>query len=564
MQHQPDVFGPLQGGERALWRGRCAVAEYAFDRAASLPRWTLPESTEVLVTDRRIAYAYASSGSPEDLEIKSGDLRWLYPQHIRVQPGSRPPGRAASVTQIQLVCGGADGSFPALVFAGGDLTGVREADRLANIIRHAIARFRVDNADKLGLTTPQARMLSRLLIGPEFSNFEGGEGQTASLLGALPVPRPAAAEQQHPTGPAASSAGAPAAAEGAPVADYPAPVPTHAAHAAGPNAAHAAPDPAYPAPAAAHAGPVSAYPASAAAHAAPAAAHAASAAAHAAPAAAASPAASYAAPVPRGAHAAHAARVDAGHSGPDAGHPEPEHNAAASGGTGRLSGYRPGRAADEARALQAAAAEQAAHLSEPDLATRAASLAARVANLVAGLPEEQTGPRHSHQPTVYRAPTHQPAPHYSGAHQPTVYPPTVYQPGAHQPAAHEPTVYQPAGRQPTVYQPAAHQPAAQPVHQPRVQPIADHPIPVQPIPGHPIPSQPIAGKPIADHPIPVQPIPGQPIPGQPAGEQPTANLGGRAERVRRTAARFAANSGKGNAPAHRAEHESGTTPRGNR
>src|SRR3712207_6887493 len=46
----------------------------------------------------------------------------------------------------------------------------------------------VDNADKLGLSTPQARMLSRLLIGPEFSNYQGGEGQTVSLLGALPVP----------------------------------------------------------------------------------------------------------------------------------------------------------------------------------------------------------------------------------------------------------------------------------------------------------------------------------------------------------------------------------------
>ena len=30
-------------------------------------------------------------------------------------------------------------------------------------------------------------MLSRLVIGPEFNNYQGGEGQTVSLLGALPV-----------------------------------------------------------------------------------------------------------------------------------------------------------------------------------------------------------------------------------------------------------------------------------------------------------------------------------------------------------------------------------------
>jgi hypothetical protein len=191
-----DVFGPLEGGERVLWRGRCGVAEYAFDRAASLPRWTLPEATEVLVTDRRVVYAYASD--EQELQITSGELRWLWPQYLRVQPGARSDDRGSAVTQIQLVCGSADGSFPALVFAGGDLSTVGDADRLANVLRQAIARFRVDNAEKLGLSTPKSRMLSRLLIGPEFSNYQGGEGQTVALQGALPVSRPApiAAEPQ--------------------------------------------------------------------------------------------------------------------------------------------------------------------------------------------------------------------------------------------------------------------------------------------------------------------------------------------------------------------------------
>ncbi|MGA5301938.1 translation initiation factor 2 [Nucisporomicrobium flavum] len=287
----PDIFGPLHGGERELWRGRCAVAEYAFDRAASLPRWTLPESTEVLVTDHRILYAHTTSDSPDDLEITSGELRWLYPQHLRVQPGSRTPGRPAVATQVQLVCGGADGSFPALVFAGGDVTEVREADRLANVIRHGIARFRVDNAEKLGLTTPQARMLSRLLIGPEFTSLHGGDGQTISLLGALPVPHAATPAEPAPEAalyldPQLSDGLAPA--EVPPLDHLPEPAPAPARHAVG------------------------------------------------------------------------------------------------TAGPARLPDHRPGLAADEARALQAAAAEEAVHQAHPDLATRAAELAARVANLVSG------------------------------------------------------------------------------------------------------------------------------------------------------------------------------------
>ena len=180
-------LGPLDSGERVLWQGHCAVAEYAFDEASSLPRWTLPEQTEVLVTDRRVRYTYADEST-----LSSGELFWLWPQHLRVQPGNRETGRNATITQIQLVCNGPDGSFPALVFAGGTLATVGDSDRLANVMRQAIARFRVENANEIGVPAPQARMLSRLVIGPEFSNYQGGEGQTVTLLGSVQVPEPIA------------------------------------------------------------------------------------------------------------------------------------------------------------------------------------------------------------------------------------------------------------------------------------------------------------------------------------------------------------------------------------
>jgi hypothetical protein len=183
-----EVFGPLEGGERVMWRGRAGVAEYAFDQAASLPRWTLPETTDLLVTDRRMIYAYVAEDG--DQVITSGELRWLWPQYLRLQPGARTTERGAAASQIQLVCSASDGSFPALVIAGGDLRTVGDADRVANVLRQAIARFRVDNAKHLGLSTGQARMLSRLLIGPEFMNHQGGDGQTVSLAGAMLVNRP--------------------------------------------------------------------------------------------------------------------------------------------------------------------------------------------------------------------------------------------------------------------------------------------------------------------------------------------------------------------------------------
>src|SRR3954464_8546249 len=170
-------------GSRVLWTGRCAVAEYAFEEPNSLPRWTPPEETDIVVTEERVVYRDSSTGA-------TGELRWPFPQHLRVQPGNRDTGRSATVTQIQLVCAGSGGAFPALVFAGGDLTTAGDADRLANVLRQAIARYRVDHAPELGIPAPQARMLSRLVIGPEFNNYQGGEGQTVSLLGAAVVVEP--------------------------------------------------------------------------------------------------------------------------------------------------------------------------------------------------------------------------------------------------------------------------------------------------------------------------------------------------------------------------------------
>ncbi|MFG1602797.1 translation initiation factor 2 [Actinoplanes sp. NPDC049265] len=377
----PAVFGPLQGGERVMWRGRCGVAEYAFDQAASMPRWTLPESTDVLVTDRRVIYAH----TPKDGErVRSGELQWLWPQHIRVQPGARSDNRGAAATQIQLVCGGADGTFPALVFAGGDLATAGDADRVANTIRQAIARFRIDNAARLDLDPHQTRMLSRALIGPEFRNHQGGAGQTVSVIGALLVNRPSAAAAPAPGfAPVSDSAPAP---ESSPTNDD---------------------------------------------------------------------------------HASFLDRAE---------------------GTRPIS-YRPGRAADAARAIMAARAEQETQQSEPAVASRAADLAARVADLVnASVPEEKPEVRLEEKP-------------------------------------------EPSGESAV---------------------IIEFPLRMSKRPAEPRIPEPRHSEPRYTDP-------------RRADDVPTANLAARAESLRKTAARMAANSGRGRLGARRpSDREPGITSRGNR
>ena len=313
-----DLMTSVQG-ERVLWSGHCAVAEYAFDEPASLPRWTLAEETEVVVTEERVIYANFASQAV-------GELRWHWPQHLRVQPGNRDTGRSATVTQIQLVCAGPGSSFPALVFAGGDVTSVGDADRLANVLRQAIARFRVEHTAELGLTMPQSRMLSRLVIAPEFSNYQGGEGQTVSLLGSVPVqPRPVS---DGPTREVAAYAAEPPVeySYGDPIADEPF-LDEYVASDTGWVAA----------------APVSGYHAD-------------------------SPISTgngYA-PIQAGTE-----YVSAG-SPPAYASPEPED---------WLPSVRPGRDADATRAQLAL---HAAQIDQPDLASRAADLAARVASLVSG------------------------------------------------------------------------------------------------------------------------------------------------------------------------------------
>jgi hypothetical protein len=428
----PKVFGPLRTGERVMWRGRCGVAEYAFDQAASMPRWTLPESTDVLVTDRRVIYSH----TPRDGErVRSGELQWLWPQHIRVQPGARSDNRGAASTQIQLVCGGADGTFPALVFAGGDLA-------------------TVDDAGRLDLDPNKTRMLSRALIGPEFRNHQGGPGQTVSIIGSLLVDRPSAVTAAPLSPPAVSAPSSSAPAPSAPAPSVP---------------AASAPAPSVP--------------------------------------------------------AASAPLVDDHASFLDRAE-----------GT-RLISYRPGRAADAARAIMAARAEQESQQSEPEVASRAADLAARIADMVtASVPDQSPGANPAETPTT------------SAAEQPTADLSETKQPA----------------EQPTADLSETKQPAEEPTGGSAV--IIEFPLRMSKRPADKRIPEPRHSEPRYAEPRPIEPRQIEPRHIDPLDDDvPTTNLAARAESLRRTAARMAANSGRGRLNARRRpDREPGITSRGNR
>jgi hypothetical protein len=195
----------VTGGERVLWQGRCALAEFPDPSAVdvSAPAWELPPTTEVLVTDRRLAFAHrvqpVSVGAPRVWppyralrpvpaadpaapgEAVLGELRWQWPEHLAVDPGADMPGATA---RIGLVCGARD-ARPMLLLGAGDLTDVTAADRLANLLRRAVVQFRLDHAAMLGLPVPRERMLARLLIDAEFDNRPGGPGATLHVPGAI-------------------------------------------------------------------------------------------------------------------------------------------------------------------------------------------------------------------------------------------------------------------------------------------------------------------------------------------------------------------------------------------
>ncbi len=211
-----------------------------------------------------------------------------------------------------------------------------DADRMANVLRQAIARFRLDNATPLGLSAGHARMLSRMLIGPEFINHQGGDGQTVSLLGAMLLRRPASASAAPAPPPAETQAAETPAAQ-TPAAQTPAAeTPAAETPAAGTPRAEA-------------------------------------------------PETEWRAPAQPPTESPARRRADEAARPPDEGE-RPADNGDRAADTGERPPdrkNRPGIDADVSRAWAAARAEKATQQEQPALAERAADLAARIADLIA-------------------------------------------------------------------------------------------------------------------------------------------------------------------------------------
>lgn len=121
-----------------------------------------------------------------------GQVRWQWPYWLHVVPPRAAAGtggrRAQHEGRILLVCKayGVRG-LPALVLSGGDLEAPAGVDLVANVIRGAVATFRVAHASALGLRPGEVGAVAARMAGPVFSNPSGGSGQGTNLPGSLLV-----------------------------------------------------------------------------------------------------------------------------------------------------------------------------------------------------------------------------------------------------------------------------------------------------------------------------------------------------------------------------------------
>ncbi|MFI5842730.1 hypothetical protein ACIA8K_23790 [Catenuloplanes sp. NPDC051500] len=180
--------GPrLHEGEQLLWHGRASVAEHLYSETMtrSAVRWTLPPSTTVMVTDRRLIFVgpmerenAAERGRVwshrawirrRDHQTMVGQLLYQWPYHLYVH----------STQEVLLVCGAAlAGGRPTLAISGGDVGG----GFLANILRRAISGFRIQHSDVLGLNETKIETLTGLLNGPNFQRKVGSVRLPGALL----------------------------------------------------------------------------------------------------------------------------------------------------------------------------------------------------------------------------------------------------------------------------------------------------------------------------------------------------------------------------------------------
>ncbi|MFB9239481.1 hypothetical protein ACFFWC_28760 [Plantactinospora siamensis] len=190
----------LEDGERVCWRGLADLAGYLLrPRFVDRERvWSLPRPAEVTVTDRRLAYVCAgwtlSAAAPArgprhrrhepPARIATGQVRWQWPSRLHVPPPATRPDRPG---HLLLVCDSLRTiRQPALALGGGDLADPAARYELAQLIRRAVATFRLADPVVTDLS-PTERDALRRQAHTAATAAELADRRGVDLPGSLPV-----------------------------------------------------------------------------------------------------------------------------------------------------------------------------------------------------------------------------------------------------------------------------------------------------------------------------------------------------------------------------------------
>jgi hypothetical protein len=200
----------LEPGETILWQGRAEIAEYRYSEGMDRHdvRWTLPAACDVTVTDRRLAFTCrrgvavvspdgqlcspftaawrtavrrARAATRRGRTLSVGQVRWQWPSRLYVKRGV-----------LLLVMGAYRvNGLPTLALSGWRT----DPQPVANTIRAAVARYRLEHTETLGVDPSEASALRERIDAPVFA---AGSSQASNLPGPLLFGFLDAAEYRRP------------------------------------------------------------------------------------------------------------------------------------------------------------------------------------------------------------------------------------------------------------------------------------------------------------------------------------------------------------------------------
>ncbi|MFK3983883.1 hypothetical protein ACI2K4_26315 [Micromonospora sp. NPDC050397] len=201
----------LDPGERSLWHGRVNAAGYLLGPSLGngTLHWSLPRPVELTVTDRRLAFVcddwdfeeVTVGGPPPGRprhrrrdraagRISTGQIRWQWPGRLHLMPAEpATEHRPQRPERLLLVCDSLRTiRQPALALgAGGDLGRPGAARELIQLVRRAVAQFRLAHPGTPEMSPQERDILTSRASSGQLSEGLSDPRRGISLPGAMVV-----------------------------------------------------------------------------------------------------------------------------------------------------------------------------------------------------------------------------------------------------------------------------------------------------------------------------------------------------------------------------------------